>query len=182
MKVSWLVPSLLAGGGAAIGTVSDKVLNSEGRVLANGIPDQRHDRDLEGAALQSPSANTVAVNLDALDIALPNRTKAQLAVQARDASELGQHPDEGEPPVITFRTSNGALSGAEGDPAVRPPSSASSASSASLDSDHDLEFDEDSASASNGAGKAGNPASANRAIAGMSVGLVSVMLIFTIFL
>ncbi|KAL2180034.1 uncharacterized protein P884DRAFT_97613 [Thermothelomyces heterothallicus CBS 202.75] len=173
MKVSWLVPSLLAGRGAAIGIVSDKVLNSEGRVLANGIPDQRHDRDLEGAALQSPSANTVAVNLDALDIALPNRTKAQLAAQARDASELGQHPDEGERPVITFRTSNGALSGAEGDPAVRPPPP---------DSDHDLEFDEDSASASNGAGKAGNPASANRAIAGMSVGLVSVMLIFTIFL
>ncbi|KAL2171613.1 hypothetical protein VTG60DRAFT_2181 [Thermothelomyces hinnuleus] len=176
MRISWLVPSLLAGRGAAIGTVSDKVLNSEGRVLAKGIPDQRHDRDLEGAALQSPSANTVAVNLDALDITLPNRTKAQLAVQARDASELRQHPDEGELPVITFRTSNGALPGAEGDSAVRPPPSSSS------DSDHDLEFDEDSASASNGAGKAGNPASANRAIAGMSVGLVSVMLIFTIFL
>lgn len=36
MKFSWLALSLLAGGGAAIGTVSDKVLNSEGRILVKG--------------------------------------------------------------------------------------------------------------------------------------------------
>ncbi|KAL2160369.1 hypothetical protein VTH06DRAFT_1542 [Thermothelomyces fergusii] len=173
MKASWLVPSLLAGGGAAIGTVSGKVLNSEGRILANSIPDQRHGRDREGAALQSPSANTGAVGLDAAEITLPNQIKLHLAAQAREAPAPRQHPDEAELPVIiTLRTATGAEGGSTIQPSPSPPS----------DSDHDPKLDDAAAGASNGAGKAGNPASANRAIAGMSVGLVSVMLIFTIFL
>ncbi|KAL2149456.1 hypothetical protein VTH82DRAFT_8107 [Thermothelomyces myriococcoides] len=176
MKFSWLALSLLAGGGAAIGTVSDKVLNSEGRILVKGVPDQRRERDLESAALQSPSANTVTINLDAVEIALP--TKSQHTAQAGDASNPpGQPPDEEEEELssVTPRSDKGALPDGESDSAARPPSS-------SPGSDREAEFDETAGGAPNGAGKAGNPASANRAIAGMSVGLVSVMLIFTIFL
>jgi len=166
MKLSWLLPGLLVGGGAAMGIVSDKVLGSEGKVILKGIPFQKQDRHQEGASIQSPSANAIAVDLDALNVALPNRTKSLITAQAREAPNPEQDYEK-KPPVITLRTSNSAPPDTEDPPARRAEPSLSG---------------EASTGASNGAAKTVNPASANRAIAGMGVGLVSVMLIFTIFL
>ncbi|KAK4043559.1 hypothetical protein C8A01DRAFT_32286 [Parachaetomium inaequale] len=172
MKLSWLVPVLVGGGAAAgldkVGIVSDKV--AEVKVLLKGVTYQRQARNPEGASIQSPSANAVTVDLDTLNIALPNRTKPKLTIQRED-----QH-DEALP-VITLRTTTANNA---------PPDTQDSSTQQTelpLPSDYDSDVDEAlSSSASNAAAETGNPASANRAIAGMGVGLVSVMLIFTVFL
>jgi hypothetical protein len=142
------------------------------------VPYQRQDTRPDGASIQSPSANTITVDLDSLHIALPsqkNRTEPKLTVQQREASDSDQH--EENPPVITLRaTTNRDLQ----DPPPQQPE-LSPELPESPGPDHDPDLDEASAGASHGP-ETKNPASANRAIAGMSVGLVSVMLIFTVFL
>lgn len=167
MKLSWLAPALLVGGGAAV--VSDKVLVN-GKVILKAVPYQRQDTRPDGTSIQSPSANTITVDLDTLKIALPsqkNRTEPKLTVQ-RDAPDSGHH--EETMPVITLRATSR-------DPQDPPPQQQPE----SRGPDHSPDLDEVSAGASHGP-ETKNPASANRAIAGMSVGLVSVMLIFTVFL
>ncbi|KAH6623003.1 hypothetical protein F5144DRAFT_348550 [Chaetomium tenue] len=166
MKLSWLLPALLVGGGASV--VSDKVLVN-GKVILKTVPYQRQDTRQDGASIQSPSANTITVDLDTLNIALPsqkNRTEPKVTVQ-REASDSDHH--EESLPVITLRATNR-------DPQDPPPQLSESSGP-----DPHPDLDEASTSASHGP-ETRNPASANRAIAGMGVGLVSVMLIFTVFL
>jgi hypothetical protein len=131
--------------------------------------------------------------LDTLNIALPvsslisplfpqtdltnkifqNRTtKPKLTIQ-RDANS-DQH-DEALP-VITLRTTT---NNNKAPPDTRDSSAQQTEPPPPSDYDYD---DPDVDKASSSAAETGNPASANRAIAGMGVGLVSVMLIFTVFL
>lgn len=174
MKLSWLAPALLVGGGAAV--ASDKVLVN-GKVILKAVPYQRQDPRLEDASIQSPSVNPITVDLDSLHIALPshqkNRTEPKLTIQQREASGSDHHHEENLP-VITLRA---ATSRGPQDPP--PPQQPESPELPGPDRGPDL--DEVEAGASHGP-ETKNPASANRAIAGMSVGLVSVMLIFTVFL
>ncbi|KAH6847901.1 hypothetical protein B0I37DRAFT_153820 [Chaetomium sp. MPI-CAGE-AT-0009] len=162
MKVSWLVPVLLAGGGAAV--ASDRVLTN-GKVILKTVPYQRQDTRSDGSSIRSHSANAITVDLDTLNIARPsqkNRTEPEITVQ-REASGSDDHGEN--LPAITRRTTNR-------DPQDPPPQQPESPGS---------DLDEVSTSASHGP-ETRNPASANRAIAGMGAGLVSVMLIFTVFL
>lgn len=178
MKLSWLAPALLVGGGAAV--VSDKVLVN-GKVILKTVPYQRQDPRPDGASIQSPSANAITVDLDSLHIALPshqkNRTEPKLTVQQREASGSDHHHEEENLPVVTLRAA------ASRDPQDPPPPQQpeSRESPEPPGPDHDQDLDEAETGASHGP-ETKNPASANRAIAGMSVGLVSVMLIFTVFL
>ncbi|KAL2147852.1 hypothetical protein VTI28DRAFT_3330 [Corynascus sepedonium] len=175
MRFSWLAPALLVGGGAATGIVSDKVFSSEGRVVVKGIQNQRLNRNPEDASIvQLPSADAITVDLGTIDLVSPNRTKPQLVAQANEREEASDPEQDAHPEelaTIALRSSNSASPDQK-----EPPTRLSS------DSGHDPDPDTAATSAANGAGKTGNPASANRAIAGMGVGLVSVMLIFTIFL
>ncbi|KAK3293256.1 uncharacterized protein B0H64DRAFT_209349 [Chaetomium fimeti] len=166
MKVSWLVLVLLAGGGAAV--VSDQVL-TDGKVILKAVPYQGQDTRQDGASIRSPSANARTIDLDTLNIARPsqkNRTDSKITAQ-REVSDSDYH--EENLPVITRRATNR-------DPHGPPPQQPESPGSG-----HGPDVDDVSTSASHGA-ETRNPASANRAIAGMGVGLVSVMLIFTVFL
>lgn len=182
MKFSWLLPAMLGGGvpanldKAGI-AVSNKVSGYECRVLlGKGIAHHQdnsasqHGRD--AISIQSPSANTVTVNIDTLHIAIPpkNQTKHTQYVQ-RDAT-----PDD-PAPIITFKPTN---DNAAPDTEQQQPSP-STRQAEPPNPDYDADPDEASASAPEGK-ETRNPASANQAIAGMSVGLVSVMLIFTVFL
>jgi hypothetical protein len=153
--------------------------------LDNSVSQHGHD----AASIQSPSVNTVTVDIDTLHIAIPpkvspltpvdmhvkptnttqNQTKHTQYVQ-RDAAP------EDPVPVITFKPTS---DNAPPDTEQRPPPSPQPAEPPSPD--YDADPDEASASAPEGE-ETRNPASANQAIAGMSVGLVSVMLIFTVFL
>ncbi|KAK4150179.1 hypothetical protein C8A00DRAFT_18249 [Chaetomidium leptoderma] len=163
MKHSWLLPALLGSAQAAssldkVGiAVGDKVRSSEGKVLfGKGIAYREQDRR-DGASVQSASANAIPV----INIALPNQTQSTLDIQQREARESDQLEDEDAPPTITFRATNSPPDAAENPP---------------------LQQAEPSNSHAPTGVKTRNPASANQAIAGMSVGLVSVMLIFTVFL
>jgi hypothetical protein len=144
----------------------------------------------DGASIQSPSANTVRVDIDTLHIVLlpnvspltpvdmhlkptnttQNQTKPTLNIQ-RDAAP------EDPVPIITFKpTSDNAPADTE---QQNPPPSTRQTEPPTPD--YDADPDEASTNPSGGE-ETRNPASANQAIAGMSVGLVLVMLIFTVFL
>ena len=98
-----------------------------------------------------------------------NQTKPTQYIQ-RDAAL------EDPVPVITFKLTSDTT---PPDTEQQPPPPTRQAEPPSPD--YDADPDEASTSAPEGE-ETRNPASANQAIAGMSVGLVSVMLIFTVFL
>ncbi|KAL1838568.1 hypothetical protein VTJ49DRAFT_2528 [Mycothermus thermophilus] len=183
-KLPWLLLPVLLGGGAAPAAAAtsdlgkaapghDAVVNHPHNLLLNrGIAYPPQDKR---ASASSARADDVPRDQDALTIAvsvsLPNQTKPKTRaplpprVHEQQVPAAPPPPDrrDGLPVVITSRTP-------------------SSKSSASRNADSEPPgADHDQAGASS-AGEAGNPASANRAIAGMSVGLVSVMLFFTVFL
>ncbi|KAK4120838.1 hypothetical protein N657DRAFT_143568 [Parathielavia appendiculata] len=171
MKLPWLLPALLGSGAAAgldkVGiAVGDKVWTVESRVyLGKGITYQEQDSE-DGASIQSASANSIPAALDTLNMDLPNKTKPGL-----------NYPDTGDAaPIITLKSAsnNAAQSPEDG------PSSQQAGPSSGLS--HDPSGLDESSTRPSRRAETKNPASANRAIAGMGVGLVSVMLIFTVFL
>lgn len=171
MKLSWLLPALLGGGAAAdLDKVSiivgDKVSSIESRaLLGKGITQQQQEHK-DGRPVHSASADTLPVTLDTLHIAFPNHTKPCLL-------DVHQRETEDAAPIITFKsTTSNPLPNSE-DPSTQQADPSAP--------NHDPDPDESSTSPSKRT-ETKNPASANRAIAGMGVGLVSVMLIFTVFL
>jgi hypothetical protein len=173
MKLSWLLPALLGGGAAAdldkvSITVGNKVLGVESRVLVGKGITYEEQQQNGGASIHSASANALPVTLDTLNIALPNQnqTKPCLNVHQREAAE-------DTAPIITFKTTTNPPPNSEDPSTQRTDPSAP---------DHDPDIDDGSSTDSSKRAETRNPASANRAIAGMGVGLVSVFLIFTVFL
>ncbi|KAH6621170.1 hypothetical protein B0J18DRAFT_219138 [Chaetomium sp. MPI-SDFR-AT-0129] len=188
MKLSWLASALLIGGGATASTSSGKALGGETRLLLKkGVPyqQQRQDRSLDGASVHqqhqqqqqsSPSVNSAAtaVHLDKLTL---NRTRPDHLTKTQSEQHL-----EDPLPVVTLRiTSPPEQKPLSPPPPVSAPQTEPSTPSHDSDENGGSHVDLSQEDASSAVG-AGGPASANRAIAGMSVGLVSVMLIFTVFL
>ena len=209
MKLPGLLAPLLLGGGVvpALGKVEivgDNVRRSEGQTrLGKGMstfesiaviigaseltkhaglpyqgqdkaPVNQHSRD--GASIHSASANIKPIDLDALKSALPvsrsrytirstrpnrltkpqkNQTKPTLNIQHQDA------------PIITFKATNPAPAAADPEPPTP---------------DHEPDYPDPASAGASGGAQKRNPATANRAIAGMGAGLVSVMLVFVVFL
>jgi len=189
MKLPGLLVPLLLGGGVVpvlgkVEIVGDNVRRSEGQTrLGKGMstsesiavitgtseltkhaglpyqgqdkpPVNQHSRD--GASIHSASAKIKPIDLDSLKIALPkNQTKPTLNIQHQDA------------PIITFKATNPAPADADPEPSTP---------------DHDPDYPDPASAGASGGAQKRNPASANRAIAGMGAGLVSVMLVFVVFL
>ncbi|KAK4101035.1 hypothetical protein N658DRAFT_507350 [Parathielavia hyrcaniae] len=114
-------------------------------------------------------------------MALPNKTKLGGGLHHLDVHHQRHAGQPGDAaPIITFKTTtttpisnNAAPNPEDSDPLSRQ-----------TDPSHDPAEDPDESSTTTppSSNRTNNPASANRAIAGMGVGLVSVMLIFTVFL
>ncbi len=192
MKIPWLVPLLLSGGAVptlgAVEIAGDKVLSAESQVLLGkgmstpegvwivktakidqkhaGIPFQEqarpgNPRSRDGASIHSASAN-LSPNANGNNNNNNNKnntTKPTLNIQQRDVPRHSSQHHQDSVPIITVRT---PPAGSDQDPDPDPPAASTSGT---------LKGAEER-----------NPASANRAIAGMGAGLVSVMLVFVVFL
>ncbi|KAL2136691.1 hypothetical protein VTI74DRAFT_2102 [Chaetomium olivicolor] len=190
MKLSWLLPALLGGGAAppldTVGiAVSEKALGCEHQILRRqGITDQDHRRvvstqqysqDDDDFSRESPAADVICINFDEPNVSrqrgqqTQNETESVLHTQPQDQDNLPgdsirrvtfkpkSQPQTTHPPDLeAVSTQQSEL------PIPDPNPAAETEAEPRIDSK--------------------NPASANRALAGMSAGLVSVMLVFVVFL
>ncbi|KAL2265533.1 hypothetical protein VTJ83DRAFT_6633 [Remersonia thermophila] len=184
-KLPWLLLPVLLGGGAAPAAAAtsdlgkaapghDAAVNHPHNLLLNrGIvhPPQDKRTSTSSARAVDASRDQDALTID-VSPSLPNQPNPKTSAPLPPRDDEQQVPTTPLPPPPPDRRN--------GQPLVitlRTPSSKTRASRAA-----DSEPPDANQAGASSAGEAGNPASANRVIAGMSAGLVSVMLIFTVFL